>query len=211
MTLSREELDHALDGLGGFLDAVAERSPSPGGGAVAAACGALASAMGRMVAAYSPGKHGESVAIEEVSRLAEQLSRLDQMMRELIAEDADAYPAMVDAGRKAKADPSCQAEYDAATGVAIAVPLELMAVAVDMLGALSRLRPVANRYLLSDLGVAAILAEATVRASVYMVRVNTASIKDVASRQKIDQQVAVFRTKSQSLLELIESDLARTP
>ncbi len=36
-----------------FLDEVADRTPTPGGGAVSALAGALACAMARMVAAYS--------------------------------------------------------------------------------------------------------------------------------------------------------------
>ncbi|MGI0068150.1 MAG: cyclodeaminase/cyclohydrolase family protein, partial [Thermoplasmata archaeon] len=37
----------------GFLDRIAARTPTPGGGSAAAAAGALAAALGEMVLAYS--------------------------------------------------------------------------------------------------------------------------------------------------------------
>ena len=50
---------------------------------------------------------------------------------------------------------------------------------------MDNLKAVASRYLLSDLGVAAVLAEATARAAWYSVRINAHEMTDDATRAKL--------------------------
>ena len=150
-----------------FLDGVAEREPTPGGGSVAAAAGALAIALARMVAAYSDGKCTDRDDPTKADQVADQLAHADRMLRRLVNEDAAAYRSYT-AARKSS-DPAEQAR---ATGVAIAVPLETAAVACSALAVLDRFKETSNRNLVSDLGIAAVLAEASVRAAAYNIRIN---------------------------------------
>ena len=83
-----------------FLNRVADRTPTPGGGAVAGLAGALACAMGRMVAAYSLRKDAAAPVREQVESVAGQLAVADQLLRGLISRDGAAYAAMTEA-RKA--------------------------------------------------------------------------------------------------------------
>lgn len=172
-----------------FLDDVAARRPTPGGGAVAAAAGALACAMARMVAEYSPGKGADAGAKKTVAALTEPLGRADRMVRRLIVEDAAAYSALKEAAKRFKADPSTKADHEGALAVAISVPLEIAAVGCEALDIMKRLVPSANRYLLGDLGIATVLAEASVRAAAYMVRVNAGSLGDADRTGQADRQI----------------------
>ncbi len=200
--------DPRLDGLNEFLDAVAAKAPTPGGGGVAAAVGALSCAMGRMVGGYSPGKNAPEADGAIVGQAVAQLERADRLLRALIVEDARAYSALSDAGRKLNDDPATASDHDAAVGVAIAVPLEVAALAAESLSVLERLLPASNRYLLSDLGVAAVLADATVRAACYLVRVNLRGIRDGDSRRGSASDADRLIIRARASLGRIESILA---
>ena len=150
-----------------FLDGVAKREPTPGGGSVAAAVGALAVALSRMVVSYSAGKRTGDDEAAQAKHAADQLAHADRMLRRLVSEDAAAYRSYM-AARKS-GDPDEQAQ---ATGVAIAVPLEIAAVACSALAVLDRFKEASNRNLVSDLGIAALLTEASVQAAAYNIRIN---------------------------------------
>ena len=194
--------------LDAFLDAVAAKTPTPGGGGVTAAMGALACAMARMVAAYSPGRNAEAETVASVQTLLAQLERLDHVLRGLGDEDGRAYLALTAATKRAKQDPSAAGDRDTALGVAVSVPLEIAAVSSESLQVMERLLPLAGRYLLSDLGVAATLASACVRAASYMVRVNTALLKEGAGKRETEAEIDQLTSKSVNTLKRIETGLA---
>lgn len=162
-----------------FLDRLADRKPTPGGGAVAAAAGGLACAMGRMVAAYSVGKKTTDDVCGRVDPIREQLRRLDEMLRRMIAEDAVAYTHMTSVDR------SDAVAYQAAVVAAVSVPMGIAAAASEALAVLDDLKADANRYLLSDLGVAAVMADAAARSAAYSVRVNLPEVADSATRDRL--------------------------
>lgn len=193
--------------LDSFLDAVAARTPTPGGGAVAAAVGAMACAMARMVAAYSVGKNADRDITDRMTELAWQLERVDQLLRGLLVEDARAYRALAAAAKRLKADPSTESQHAAALGVALTVPMEIGAAACEALSVMEHLLPAARRYLVSDLGVAAVLAEATVRAASYMVYVNATALRDSDARHKAKQEIDQLVTRAGDTLTRIRAAL----
>ncbi len=192
-----------------FLDEVADRTPTPGGGAVSALAGGLACAMARMVAAYSEpnrdrkeaanpnhdrkeaanppsvNKHTKAPVPSKVQAAATALHRADELSRALITQDAIAYTEMTGAAKAARGDPSKKPAYDQAVLAAIAVPMEMAAVASNALSTMDELKSIASRYLLSDLGIAAVLACATARAARYNVRINAPELADPATRARI--------------------------
>lgn len=172
-----------------FLDRVADRTPTPGGGGVAGLAGALACAMGRMVAAYSIKKSTEAPARERVESLSGQLKVTDQLLRGLITQDGVAYSEMT-AARKALQDGRLEAPaFHNAVLRAIAVPMEMAAAVSRALAAMDAFKGDATPYLLSDLGVAAVLADATAHAAAYSVRINVGELTDEGTRQRIVSDV----------------------
>lgn len=168
-----------------FLDQVADRTPTPGGGSVAAMAGALACAMAKMVAGYSISRNTEDSVRKQVEELAVRLHRADELLRALITQDAEAYAKMTEAVKAAKDDPSKQPASDEAVLAAIAVPMGMAATASNALATMDEFKTLASRYLLSDLGVAAVLADATARAAGYSVRVNLRDVADAKAKAKI--------------------------
>jgi len=168
-----------------FLDAVAQRTPTPGGGSVAGAAGALACALARMAADYSIGKNTEPSIRDRTEVVLNRLRAADEILRGLITQDALAYAAMSAAGKAARENPAAKPAYQEAVLAAVAVPLEAAAVASHALAAMDELKDFANRHLFSDLGVAAVLAEAAARAAWYMVAVNLPELTDAARRTNL--------------------------
>jgi len=171
--------------VNGFLDQTAARTPTPGGGSVAALAGALACAMARMVAEYSVSKEPAPEANERVGAVLVRLRRAELIMRALITSDAEAYAALSAASKSANRPPAGRSRRADALLKAISVPMETAAVASNVLSTLDEFKDAASKYLLSDLGVAAVLADATARAAAYSVMANAHEMTDEAVRTRI--------------------------
>jgi formiminotetrahydrofolate cyclodeaminase len=174
-----------------FLDKTADRTPTPGGGSVTGLAGAAACALARMVAAYSVKPTSPSVGKTDpamgrlVETAATHLHRTDQLLRALVTQDATAYAHMTAAAKQAKDNPPAQAAYNDAVLAAVAVPMEMAALASNALATMDEFKSVANPRLLSDLAMAAVLADATARAARYTVRINAGGLSNTENRTKI--------------------------
>ncbi len=194
-----------------FLNSVAQRTPTPGGGSVAAAAGALSCALARMAAEYSVGKNTEPGAKNRVQAIINKLRSTDELLRELVTQDAAAYSAMSTAGKNVRESAAAMTAYQKAVLAAVAVPLEAAAAVSLALLAMDELKDLANRHLLSDLGVAAVLADAAARAASYMVAVNLPELTDAELRTRlrgnIDQTVKHCEDHRRSVEEFVRARL----
>ncbi len=181
--------DLAAAPVNDFLDEVAARRPTPGGGAVAATAGALACAMARMVNAYSLRSDLPAAERLQLEGTAVGLRRADELLRALITEDARAYGQLTAAARAARADASANSVHQQAVLGAIAAPMQMAALAAEALVLMDQLKESANRHLLSDLGVAAVLAAAAAQAAGYSVQVNLPSLKDQRQAERLKKEL----------------------
>ena len=159
-----------------LLAKLAAKAPTPGGGAAASLAGSIAAALGSMVVAYSQGKKDSAAHEPLFTRAAEELARARLLFLQLADEDMAAYAALSRARRLPEGDPGRLAIGEL-TQAATQVPLVLMAAATELLRLFESLAPVANRHLLSDLGIAATLAGSTARAAHWLVRINASSLE----------------------------------
>ncbi|MGD2108578.1 MAG: cyclodeaminase/cyclohydrolase family protein [Phycisphaerae bacterium] len=179
-----------------FLDRTGDRTPTPGGGGVTGLCGALAGALARMVASYSVNKKTDPAVRDRLDGFARRFHRADQLLRALITRDAEAYAVMARAGRERKqagerseGNDAAEETYQRAVLAALAVPMEMAALVSDALATMDEFKSSASRYLLSDLGIAAVLAEATARAARYTVRVNVRELGDGSTRAHVLEEI----------------------
>lgn len=189
-----EQSDYLEAPLKQFLDDTAAAQPAPGGGSVAAITAAIAAATGQMAANYTLGKKRFANVEDRVADICHRLTKSQGMLVQLMAEDMIAYRALQAAGRLDAEQPGAAAEKAAATGAAIAVPFEILTVAVAVLDDLDKLKDICNPYLLSDVGVAGELAYAAARAASLNVRINLPQLPDAKEaeglKQQLDQQLA---------------------
>ncbi len=155
-----------------LLDELAAKTPAPGGGAVAGAVGALAGALGGMVVAYSEGKRSLAEHADELESAAKKLRMARGLMLALAREDAQAYALLTELRKLPQDDARRVAEEPEVRAAVLGAPRATLAAAMDLLRLLETLAPISNKWLHSDLAVAAVLAEATARSAWWNVRVN---------------------------------------
>src|SRR6202035_3430478 len=108
--------------LSQFLAGTAAKQPAPGGGSVAALCGALAAAVGEMVLNYSVGKKGLEAHQDELKSVLAELYRARHVMLELMVDDQSAYEALTAARKLSKDSQQWKSAYPAALLASIRTP-----------------------------------------------------------------------------------------
>lgn len=174
-----------------FAEETASESPAPGGGSVAAYLGALAGALGAMVANLSAHKAGWDERWREFSDVAERGNALMERLLHLVDADTEAFnrimaalsmPKGTDAEKEARG-----AAMEAATLHAAQVPLVTAQTALETFEVLRYVAGHGNPASASDAGVGALCARAAVRGAALNVRINAAGLADTeAARRLID-------------------------
>lgn len=196
-----------------FLDRVADRTPTPGGGGVTGLVGALSCAMAQMVAAYSKRKSTPKEDAKAIDAAMTKLCRTDEILRALIGQDATAYEKMT-AARKAtfskeREDKELERAYQDAVLEAVAVPMEMAATASLAIAEMDKFKNIASRHLLSDLAIAAVLARAAARAARCTLWVNVPEITDGDRRAKLMTSIDRMILHCASHLTAIEAFVHR--
>src|SRR3954451_24139090 len=181
-----EETFDASRTISDFLDATAAKRPAPGGGSVTALGGALASAIGEMVLAYSVGKKDLAEQEPALKSAIEELRRARAVMLELMVEDQGAFAALSAARKQCKDQGDRDPAFAAALLACIRVPQAIGATASAILDLCGELAPKVNKFLLSDLAVCAELSMAAVRCAAYNVRVNLSDVSDPAEHDRFE-------------------------
>ena len=148
--------------IGEFLEELAARKPTPGGGSVAALSGALAAGLVSMAADFSGNKYS-----------SEQARTLMKTLTHLIDRDAQAF-----ASRDLRE--------------ATHVPLQTAEHSYTVLKLAGALLETCNPKVITDIGVAAKMAEAAVEGAMLNVEVNLASIGDEDYRQQVLKEAEEF-------------------
>lgn len=169
--------------LGNLLDAVAAKRPTPGGGAVAAICGALAAATGEMVLNYSIGRKATPQFDAPLGEQLAALTRARTLLLRLMEEDQEAFATLTEI-KKSPDTPDKATRVAEAQQVCIAVPQEITVAAIQLLTIADAVAEMSNRYVLSDLAVCCELAMATVRSGLHNVRVNVGTL-DAGEQAKL--------------------------
>ena len=166
----------------GFARETASESAAPGGGSVSAYMGALAAALGTMVANLSAHKRGWDDRWKEFSDWAERGQDVMERLLRLVDEDTEAFAKIMDVFSMPKGteeEKAARAEaMEKATLYASRVPLKTMQTAMEAMPVALAMARIGNPASASDAGVGAIAALAAVRGAHLNVRINAAGLKD---------------------------------
>jgi len=206
--MGNEAPDYLSEPLTRYLDDSAAASPTPGGGSVSSLAAALGTTMAQMSAGFTLKGKKYAEFHEAVKPIAEKLARAQEMLRRLVGEDIAAYGLYSEASKLPKDDPTKAEKSRLALTTAIAVPEEIVTVAVAVLEEVERLLPVCNPYLLSDVGVAAALCEAAARGASLNVRVNLAMLDDKEEATKIREQLDATLDRAAAIRTRVDAALA---
>ena len=193
--------------ISSYLSEAASRSPAPGGGSVCALSGALGAAMASMAANFTIGKKNYESVQEEVKKILSESERLRLRLSELAEEDIKAYTTVSSAyslARETDDEKKARSERIAAvTKEASAVPMEAAKCCFRILELCRDLVDIGNRNLISDVGVAVLLAESALRSANLNVEINLACLKD---KSFVDEKRNVMKPlieKSRKILDIV--------
>ena len=186
--------DFRHESLNHFLEALAERSPAPGGGASAGGTVALAAAQAEMVVAWTKPEQPETITF---------LQQVRGEALELAVRDADAYRRWSELQKdRATDDP----ELQSATEDIMAIPAALATLSLTLLRECVRLAPKTNPRLGSDLGIAGALAAAGVPSAGWNTKANLHLVKP-EEQDAIQQALAEQEAEAKSLLDELNAFL----
>jgi glutamate formiminotransferase/formiminotetrahydrofolate cyclodeaminase len=178
----------------GFARETASESAAPGGGSVSAYMGALAAALGTMVANLSAHKRGWDDRWKEFSDWAERGQDVMERLLRLVDEDTEAFAKIMDVFSMPKGteeEKTARAEaMEKATLYASRVPLKTMQTAMEAMPVALAMARIGNPASASDAGVGAIAALAAVRGAHLNVRINAAGLKDRALAAELTDEAA---------------------
>lgn len=168
--------------LTAFADETASESPAPGGGSIAAYVGALGAALATMVANLSSHKKGWDERWEEFSNWAEKGERYKAKLVGLVDADTRAFNRIMQAfGLPKSTDAEKAARHAAiqeATRYAIEIPFQVMQTAYESMEVIKAMAETGNPNSVSDAGVGALCARASVMGAFMNVRINASGYDD---------------------------------
>lgn len=199
----------------GFAEETASESPAPGGGSISAYMGALAAALGTMVANLSSHKAGWDDRWEEFSNYADSGQILMRQLLDLVDEDTAAFnrvmaaiqmPKSTDEERAARAE-----AMESATLYATKVPLRTMKAAIEVFPLIKAMASLGNPASVSDAGVGALAARAAVLGAALNVKINAVGLSDSQTANTLiaeaNELVALADNLEKETLEIVNSKI----
>ncbi len=187
-----------------FFEQLGAKTPAPGGGAAACMAGATAAALAHMVVAYSLGKKNLAEHETHLQQASASLARVRALMLQLADEDAAAYALVNELQKLPEGDARREAEFTGAAEAAVAVPRAALALSLDMLRLVESLCGRSNKFLRSDLAIAAVLGEAAARSAWWNVNINLPLLTDVAERGRIGAEGERACAKAREIRAAVE-------
>jgi formiminotetrahydrofolate cyclodeaminase len=185
-----------------FLEAVAAPTATPGGGSASAFAGALAAALGQMVAGLSRKKKSQGAHVDKLSEELDALRLATDELASAIDRDAAAFDLVMAAFKLPHGDAAETSQRDAAvqaaTKGAAEIPLEVAGRAVAVFERLVQLETIAAASMGSDLQVARLIASAGAQGALANVEINLDGITDAT-------YVAALRAKMLALRERLNA------
>lgn len=200
--------------LVGFADALAARTPTPGGGSMAAFLAAGGAALVGMACRFTGGE--KYAAVEAAMGAgAAKLDELRPRAMALVDRDATAYDAVTAAFGLPKSNDfekaARSAAIQAAMKGALEVPFETMQLALAGLEVAAPLAGKLNPNLASDCGVGARCFHTALEGAFLNVRINARSIKDAEFAAQRMQAAESMRLRAQELSAAVSAALEALP
>ena len=176
-----------------FLDTLASKSPTPGGGSAAALVGAMSAALLSMVGNLTIGKEKYLDVENDIKRLLEKSEKLRADFEELIEKDIEAFNqfmAVIKLPKETKEQKENRSrEMQNALKDAANVPLEIARKSLEVLNICQEVAAKGNKNVISDAGVGAIVAEAAFESAILNVKINLGMIKDEKDKKDLKREI----------------------
>ena len=198
-----------------FLDDLASKASTPGGGSAAAIMGAMGAALVSMVANLTVGKKNYEAVDDEMQELLARSEQVREKLSNMIKADIDVFDQVMAAyglpkdtdEDKAARSKSIQSALKEATDV----PLACVGLCAEVIQLCKPMAEKGNTNVISDAGVAVLAANAALRSAALNVYINIGGIKDEEfandRRQQLESLLAGNSELTEEVYELVKSKL----
>lgn len=185
-----------------WLNSLSSRTPAPGGGAATGLTAATAAGLASMVASYTTGERwlDKSDRMQEIDIRAAGL-RLRAL--ELMRLDEEAFEAVGAAYGLAKEDPTRREKIQISLRHAADPPVAVGGVVVELLEILRTLAGEGNPNVVSDVAIAAAMADAALISSIVNIEINQKLISNDEFNAQLSSKVALFESASEQAKQII--------
>ena len=181
-------MDTANQTCGAFLDALASKAPTPGGGGASALVGALGTALCTMVGNYTVGKKKYAGVEEDVKALMGKAEDIRARLLALVDADAAAFEPLSRAYSIPKDDPGRGEVMEQCLRDAAAAPMEILRLCCQAIDLHREMLDKGSVMMLSDVGTGAALCRGALHGAALNVKVNTKSMADRAYAAGLDTE-----------------------
>ncbi|MBL1143134.1 MAG: cyclodeaminase/cyclohydrolase family protein [Proteobacteria bacterium] len=198
-----------------FLDKLASKTSTPGGGGAAAVSGAMGAALISMVANFTIGKKGHEDVEEECKEILAKSEKLRADLTDAINDDVVVFNrVMASYGMPKETDDEKAArstEIQAALKEATDVPLQCAKLCREVINLSQPIADKGNNNVISDAGVAVLAGYAGLRSAALNVYINIGGIKDKEfaddRRQQLESLMEGMDPLKEEIYELVKSKL----
>ncbi|MFV0528583.1 MAG: cyclodeaminase/cyclohydrolase family protein [Lachnospiraceae bacterium] len=191
-------MDFAKSTCTEFVEVLASKAPTPGGGGASALVGAVGIALGNMVGSLTVGKKKFADVEERMQELKAQSDKLQEDFLQLIHKDAAAFEPLAKAYSLPSATPEEKAEkeriMEIVTKNACLVPLEIMEKCAEAIDLIEEFAHKGTRLAISDAGAGAIICKGALQAASLNIFINTKTMSNRAEAEELN-------TKANALLD----------
>jgi len=191
-----------------FIAELSSGNPTPGGGSVAALCGALGAALSTMVANLTVGREKYEQTRESMEQVRMTAATLSTRFLALMQEDSDTYQKVMAAFKLPRETDdqvaSRQAAIEEAMKKAAAVPLETLRASEELIRVARDAVRGGNPNAITDAAAAVQLANTTAVVASYNVQINISRIKDQAFVAKCEKEVTEILKRQEALISDVD-------
>ncbi len=198
-----------------FLDELASKASTPGGGSAAAIMAAMGAALVSMVANLTVGKKNYEAVDADMQDMLASSESLRDRATDMIRADVEVFDQVMAAygmpkdteDEKAKRSETIQQALKAATDV----PLDCAKLCAEVIELCKPMAEKGNTNVISDAGVAVLAAHAALRSAALNVYINIGGIKDKEfaddRRQQLESLLEGNASLTEEVYELVKSKL----
>ena len=192
-----------------YIEKLASKAPTPGGGGVAALSASLGSALASMVCNLTIGKPKYAQFEDELKEILAESEILSKKCFELAAEDEVAFEPL----SKAYSLPSATEEekkikdevLESALMAAANVPMMSAMAACDAIDIHRRLVERGSKLVISDVGVGVQMARSALLSAALNVKINTKLMKNRAVAEEMNEQIEALVKKGSATADAVYS------
>ena len=175
-----------------YLDDLAAKKPTPGGGSAAALAGSIGVGLLSMVCNFTLGKKKYSHVEDDIAKILSRAEYINKELYSLIDKDVEAYKKF---GASDKGENALKE--------ALSVPFEVCNLTHKALELCPELAEKGNTMLISDVGCGAELLEGAFLSSFFNVEINLVGIKDEAFIIKTRKQIVSMKENVASIKDAV--------